>query len=246
MTRDPALGALLRLYRRHAGLTQRDLAALSGVSEREISDLERNVRQIPRAHTLAALATALHLSHAKHARLVRAATRAPQRPAAAERPAGAGGGTAPASDPAASAYDLTARLLPLIDQALQRALAPLAASLAQQSTTLDRLTLAIATLRAALPPPTAPEPAQHMPPPPPHPLAASQDPHNDPVDPVAIQHQDRRLADRRTHAAPWTAPDRRLAARDRRAPQDRDHFEDSIMAQYVPPRPTIVPFTEDV
>jgi len=194
MTRDPALGALLRLYRRHAGLTQRDLAALSGVSEREISDLERNVRQIPRARTLAALATALHLPAAKHARLVRAATRAPQRRAATrapQRPAATRAPQRPAATRApqrpAAAESPAVPLLPLIDQALQRALAPLAASLAQQSTTLDRLTLAIATLRAALPPPAPPQRAQHTAPPPPHPLAASQDAHNnraDPVDPV--------------------------------------------------------------
>jgi len=185
MTRDPALGALLRLYRRHAGLTQRDLAALSGVSEREISDLERNVRQIPRARTLAALATALHLPAAKHARLVRAATRAPQRRAATRAPQRPAATRAPQRPAAAESPAVP--LLPLIDQALQRALAPLAASLAQQSTTLDRLTLAIATLRAALPPPAPPQRAQHTAPPPPHPLAASQDAHNnraDPVDPV--------------------------------------------------------------
>jgi len=169
MTRDPALGALLRLYRRHAGLTQRDLAALSGVSEREISDLERNVRQIPRARTLAALATALHLPAAKHARLVRAATRAPQRRAATRAPQRRAATRAPQRPAAAESPAVP--LLPLIDQALQRALAPLAASLAQQSTTLDRLTLAIATLRAALPPPAPPQRAQHTAPPPPPPLA---------------------------------------------------------------------------
>jgi len=152
MTRDLALGALLRLSRLRAGLTQRELAALSGVSEREISDLERAVRLTPRAHTLAALATALHLPPATHARLVRAATAppplTPQRAGVAAPPL-----PAPTPDPAASAQDVTALLLPLIDHAVQRALAPLTETIAQQTTTLDRLAALLAALTAALPPP---------------------------------------------------------------------------------------------
>jgi len=257
MTRDLALGALLRLSRRRAGLTQRELAALSGVSEREISDLERAVRQTPRAHTLAALATALHLPPATHARLVRAATvpppLTPQRPAVAAPPP-----PAPTLDPAASAHAVTARLLSLIDQAVQRALAPLAETIAQQTTTLDRLAAALAALHAALPPPTAPPMLSDAPPPHHHTRAASQNAHQDSadhdnlredsLDRVGIQDQDRqgtpdrRLAprDRRTFDAVWTAPDRRLAQ------QDRDRFEDAILAPYVPPPLTAVPFTEDV
>lgn len=75
MTTALSVGALLRIYRLHAGLTQRELAAVSGVSEREISDLEREVRHAPRARTLTALATALHLPETKRERLIRATVR---------------------------------------------------------------------------------------------------------------------------------------------------------------------------
>ncbi len=259
MTRDLALGALLRLSRLRAGLTQRELAALSGVSEREISDLERAVRLTPRAHTLAALATALHLPPATHARLVRAVTvpppLTPQRPAVAAPPP-----PAPTPDPATSAHAVTALLLPLIDHAVQRALAPLAQTIAQQTATLDRLATALAALTAALPPPLAAPLPSDAPPPHPHARAASQDAHQDNADHDNLredsldrqgtpdQDQDRRRAarDRRAPDAVWTAPDRRLAPRDRRAQQDRDRFEDAIMAPYVSPPLTTVPFTEDV
>jgi len=248
MTRDLALGALLRLSRLRAGLTQRELAALSGVSEREISDLARAVRLTPRAHTLAALATALHLPPATHARLVRAATvpppLTPQRPAVAATPP-----PAPDPDPTTSAHAVTARLLPLIDQAVQRALAPLTETIAQQTTTLDRLATALAALTAALPPPTAPPLVRDAPAPRAHARAAYRDAHRDSADQDQERDDalDRRVhpADRRTRDAAWTAPDRRLAPRDRRAQQDRDRFEDALLAQYVPPPLTAVPPTED-
>jgi len=246
MTRDLALGALLRLSRRRAGLTQRELAALSGVSEREISDLARAVRLTPRAHTLAALATALHLPPATHARLVRAATvpppLTPQRPAVAATPP-----PAPDPDPTTIAHAVTARLLPLIDQAVQRALAPLTETIAQQTTTLDHLAGAIAALTAALPPPTAPPLVRDAPAPRPHARAAYRDAHRDSADQERDDALDRRVhpADRRTPDAAWTAPDRRLAPRDRRAQQDRDRFEDALMAPYVPPPLTAVPPTTE-
>ncbi len=248
MTRDLALGALLRLSRRRAGLTQRDLAALSGVSEREISDLERAVRLTPRARTLAALATALHLPPATHARLVRAATGppplTPQRAAVAATPP-----PAPDPDPTTSAHAVTARLLPLIDQAVQRALAPLTETIAQQTTTLDRLAAALAALTTALPPPTAPPLVRDAPAPRAHARAAYRDAHRDSADQDLERDDalDRRVhpADRRTRDAAWTAPDRRLAPRDRRAQQDRDRFEDALLAPYVPPPLTAVPPTED-
>ncbi len=252
MTRDLALGALLRLSRLRAGLTQRELAALSGVSEREISDLARAVRLTPRAHTLAALATALHLPPATHARLVRAATvpppLTPQRPAVAATPP-----PAPDPDPTTIAHAVTARLLPLIDQAVQRALAPLTETIAQQTTTLDRLAAALAALTAALPPPTAPPIVRDAPAPRAHARAAYRDAHRDSADQDQDQDQerddalDRRVhpADRRTPDAAWTAPDRRLAPRDRRAQQDRDRFEDALMAPYVPPPLTAVPPTTE-
>ncbi len=251
MTRDLALGALLRLSRLRAGLTQRELAALSGVSEREISDLERAVRLTPRAHTLAALATALHLPPATHARLVRAATAppplTPQRAGVAAPPL-----PAPTPDPAAGVQDVTALLLPLIDHAVQRALAPLIETIAQQTATLDRLAAALAALTATLPPPLAPPIVRDAPAPRPHARAAYRDAHRDSADQDQDQERDDALdrrvhpADRRTPDAAWTASDRRLAPRDRRAQQDRDRFEDALLAQYVPsPLTAVPPTTED-
>lgn len=70
-TRLP-VGELLREYRLRAGLTQRELATASGISEREISDLERGVRNMPRARTLTALAATLRLSQNQHKRLIAA------------------------------------------------------------------------------------------------------------------------------------------------------------------------------
>lgn len=60
---DPpaAFGDLLRRARRHAGLTQEELAERAGLSTRAISDLERGVNRAPRRDTLNMLAEALEL-----------------------------------------------------------------------------------------------------------------------------------------------------------------------------------------
>jgi DNA-binding NarL/FixJ family response regulator/transcriptional regulator with XRE-family HTH domain len=56
---------LLRLARRAAGLTQAELAARSGLSERGISDLERGVRRTPRRQTLERLMHVLQVPDAE-------------------------------------------------------------------------------------------------------------------------------------------------------------------------------------
>jgi len=149
---------------------------------------------------------------------------------------------APWPDPAAIARDVTARLHPLIDHAVQHAVAPLAQTIAQQTTTIERLATALRALHAALPNPVAPEMAPDAPARHPHALQAYQDAQQDIANREDAQQdianredaqQDRRVADRRTRDAVGIVQDRRVA--DRRAQQDRDRFEDAVMAQYVPP-----------
>jgi predicted ATPase/transcriptional regulator with XRE-family HTH domain len=67
-----ALGALLRAYRRRAGLSQVALATRSGLSESAISALERGARGRPYAHNFDRLATALGLTPAERATLAEA------------------------------------------------------------------------------------------------------------------------------------------------------------------------------
>ncbi len=161
-----------------------------------------------------------------------------ERPDVADAPS-----PAPLPDPAAIARDVTARLTPLIDRALQRAVAPLAHTIAQQTATIDRLATALHALQVALPKPVALEMAPDAPTRHPHALQAYQDAQDDMANREDAQRDsaeredtpDRRIADRRTRDAGWTAPDRRVA--DRRAQQDRDRFEDAVLAQYVPPPP---------
>jgi len=50
---SPSFGAVLRRYRRAAGLTHEALAEAAGLSARTISDLERGVSAAPRRETLA-------------------------------------------------------------------------------------------------------------------------------------------------------------------------------------------------
>ncbi|HEY7202149.1 MAG TPA: NB-ARC domain-containing protein, partial [Candidatus Dormibacteraeota bacterium] len=57
----PSFADLLRAYRAAAHMTQEDLAERSGLSVHAISQLERGVRQAPRAITVELLATALRL-----------------------------------------------------------------------------------------------------------------------------------------------------------------------------------------
>ncbi len=169
-------------------------------------------------------------------------------PLAAERPDVAHAPSpAPWPDPAAFAQDVTVRLTPLIDRALQRAMAPLAHTIAQQTATIDRLATALHALQATLPNPVAPEMAPHAPTRHPHALQAYQDAQEDMANREDAQRDsaeredtpDRRVADRRARDAGWTAPDRRVA--DRRAQQDRDRFEDAVLAQYVPPPSAAAP-----
>lgn len=61
MAGDVTFGAMLRRFRRKAGLSQEELAARAFVSTRAISDLERGVNARPRLHTAVALAGGLGL-----------------------------------------------------------------------------------------------------------------------------------------------------------------------------------------
>ena len=71
MSSLPALsfGALLKRYRRAAGLTQEALAERAGISTDTISALERGVNLSPRSDTIDQLAEALFLAPAERARL---------------------------------------------------------------------------------------------------------------------------------------------------------------------------------
>jgi tetratricopeptide (TPR) repeat protein/transcriptional regulator with XRE-family HTH domain len=73
----PPFGQLLWRLRRKAGLTQRELASRSGVSERAISDLERGISQTARGETARLLAGGLGLADPDRA-LFEAATRSTQ------------------------------------------------------------------------------------------------------------------------------------------------------------------------
>ncbi|MGD0245552.1 MAG: BTAD domain-containing putative transcriptional regulator [Streptosporangiaceae bacterium] len=66
-------GALVRTYRREAGLTQEELAAKAGLSVAALRDFEQARRHRPRANSLAALACALRLDPDQAAILGRAA-----------------------------------------------------------------------------------------------------------------------------------------------------------------------------
>ena len=57
-----ALSALLKWYRRQAGLTQEELAERAGVSTRSVSDIERGLQQHPHISSLRRLADALELA----------------------------------------------------------------------------------------------------------------------------------------------------------------------------------------
>ncbi len=154
---------------------------------------------------------------------------------------------APWPDPAVIARDVTTRLHPLIDHAVQRAIAPLAETIVQQTATIARLATTLHALHAALPPPAAREMTPDTPAQRPHALAAYQDAHQDMADQENARvdsldregAQDRRVADRRARDAGGIAQDRRVA--DRRAQQDRDRFEDAVLDQYVPPPPAPLP-----
>ncbi|WUI04564.1 helix-turn-helix domain-containing protein [Spirillospora sp. NBC_00431] len=66
-------GSLLRAYRREIGLTQRELAARTGLSVAALRDFEQSRRSRPRPHSLAALTDGLGLDADQAASLARAA-----------------------------------------------------------------------------------------------------------------------------------------------------------------------------
>ena len=72
MSSDPvgAFGAVLKRYRRAAGLTQEALAARAGLSVQGISALERGVNRTPRKDTVHLLAAALALTERDRAALL--------------------------------------------------------------------------------------------------------------------------------------------------------------------------------
>ena len=76
----PQFGTLLRHFRRAAGLSQEELAALAGLSTHAVGDLERGYRSRPRQETVSLLGGALQLNQedqvlfeaaARHARRAR-------------------------------------------------------------------------------------------------------------------------------------------------------------------------------
>jgi transcriptional regulator with XRE-family HTH domain len=75
------LSALVREYRRAAGLTQRQLAQRSGLSIAAVRDLEQGRRYRPRSGSLAALAGALGLDRRQAHALAAAADAEPSAPA---------------------------------------------------------------------------------------------------------------------------------------------------------------------
>ncbi|HEY2593104.1 MAG TPA: LuxR C-terminal-related transcriptional regulator [Chloroflexota bacterium] len=76
---SPTFGKLLRRYRLEAGLSQEQLAQRAGLSARGISDLERELRRVPRRATVDQLGEALGLDHAQLERLVSVASPARRR-----------------------------------------------------------------------------------------------------------------------------------------------------------------------
>jgi transcriptional regulator with XRE-family HTH domain/tetratricopeptide (TPR) repeat protein len=74
-------GDQLREFRRHAGLTQEQLAERAAISSQAVGALERGSRRFPHQHTLARLADALGLDDAQRAAFAVAAAR-PSRPPA--------------------------------------------------------------------------------------------------------------------------------------------------------------------
>jgi DNA-binding SARP family transcriptional activator/transcriptional regulator with XRE-family HTH domain len=82
----PQFGSLIRAYRHEMGLTQRELAARTGLSVAALRDFEQSRRRRPRPHTLAALADGLGLDAAAAVNLARAAALPRQRPGTVSSP----------------------------------------------------------------------------------------------------------------------------------------------------------------
>ena len=96
-------GEHLRALREAAGLTQEELAERAGLTARGVGALERGDRRRPYPHTVRALATALGLSEAAGAELVRATRKH--------------GGTARSPTPAGSTPALPVPVTPLVGRA---------------------------------------------------------------------------------------------------------------------------------
>jgi DNA-binding NarL/FixJ family response regulator len=90
----PDFATLLRKFRVGVHLSQLELAARAGLSERGISDLERGKRRAPRRVTVALLSDALGLTDAEHTALAGSVVRLRPR-----RPIGAPTTTSPAWKP---------------------------------------------------------------------------------------------------------------------------------------------------
>src|SRR5215469_15488998 len=73
---SPAFGTLLRRFRRAAGLSQEELAALAGLSTHAVGDLERGYRFRPRWETVTLLQEALQLNQEDQVLFEAAARRA--------------------------------------------------------------------------------------------------------------------------------------------------------------------------
>jgi tetratricopeptide (TPR) repeat protein/transcriptional regulator with XRE-family HTH domain len=96
-----SLGALVRRYRRAAGLTQEELADSSGLSARAVADIERGRTSRPYRSSVRALADALHLSDVQRELLIRASKPRGADPQPIPRP-GATGEPPPNAGPGAA------------------------------------------------------------------------------------------------------------------------------------------------
>jgi predicted ATPase/transcriptional regulator with XRE-family HTH domain len=137
-TSTHAFGALLRRYRRTAGLTQAELAERAGISEDTISNIERDVPHAPRKDTLELLADALALGAEERAAFLAAVrvTRAQaQTSAASEVVSSDGSSNGPRRSPH---YHTPLPPTPLIGR--ERDLSMVAALLQDGSTRLVTLT----------------------------------------------------------------------------------------------------------
>jgi transcriptional regulator with XRE-family HTH domain len=99
-----SFGALLRSQRQRAHLSQEELAARSGLSERSIRNLEANRVRVPRASTARLLADALGQAGPEREAFVRACRGDPDPPERVETR------SAPGADPARLQGDLPAQL----------------------------------------------------------------------------------------------------------------------------------------
>src|SRR5262249_60930378 len=95
-----SFGALLRARRQRALLSQEQLAARAGLSERTVRNLEVGRVRLPRTDTVRLLVEALQLTGLERGDWIAAARGVPHRRAAARRPGGGGPPRAPGRPPA--------------------------------------------------------------------------------------------------------------------------------------------------